>query len=338
MANMEAKAAELIHRWNMELAQPVSLHVVRGSDERGAALSAFLHDFAEIAQNVRISPQDGNDDELPAILLGNSVHWHAIPEGGELMPFLKTVEMQLFPMRARACLPEELRSQIESLSVPADLKIYVTPQCPFCPRVLSEIVPLAFINPLVRLSVIDGALFPDLAAGDGIRSVPTIILDGAFRWTGAGHIDEIVHSLLNRDPACLGAKTFIDFLKGGNAEALAQMMIDHKQVFPAFIELLEHSDWSVRLGAMVVVEEIAEKNPELTEEMLNLLWKRLDRISGPARGDIISLIGFANPGSKLWIERLKGVLADADADAGEGEREAVLEALEKLCRHRGSLF
>ncbi len=331
---MEAKAAELIHRWNQELAQPVSLYVVRSSDERGEALAAFLRDFTEIARNVRISPRDGNDDELPAILLGNSVHWHAIPEGGELMPFLKTVEMQLFPMRARACLPEELRSQIESLSVPADLKIYVTPDCPFCPRVLSEIVPLAFINPLVRISVIDGVLFPDLAAKDGIRSVPTIILDGAFRWTGAGHIDEIVHSLLNRDPACLGAKTLIDFLKGGNAEALAQMMIDRKHVFPAFIELLEHSDWSVRLGAMVVVEEIAEKEPELTERMLDLLWERFDRTSGPARGDIIYLFGFANPESKLWIERLKGVLADAV----EGEREAVLEALEKLCRHPGSSF
>ncbi|MHC1725935.1 MAG: thioredoxin family protein [Syntrophobacteraceae bacterium] len=188
MANMEAKAAELIHRWNIELAQPVSVHVVRSSDERGAALAAFLQDFTGIAKNVRILPQDGNEDELPAILPGNSVHWHAIPVGGELMPFLRTIEMQLFPMRANECLPEKLRFQIESLSVPTDLKIYVTPQCPFCPRVLSEIVPLAFINPLVHLSVIDGVLFADLAARDGIRSVPTIILDGAFRWTGAGHI------------------------------------------------------------------------------------------------------------------------------------------------------
>lgn len=334
MANIEAKAAELIHRWSEELAQPVSVRVVRSKDNRTGALDAFLKDFAEIAPNVRISQLDGNDDEPPAIVLGQSVRWHAIPEGGELQPFLRTVEMQLFPARAYESLPEELRLKIESLSVPADLKIYVTSRCPFCPRVLGELVPVAFINPLVRLSVIDGALFPDLAAGDSVRSVPTIILDGTLRWTGAGHIDEVVNSIVNRDPACLSAETLIEFVKGGNAGMLARLMLDRRLVFPSFIDLFEHSDWSVRLGAMVVVEEAAEKDPELTEDILDLLWNRLEHISGPARGDIIYLFGFAKPGSKPWIERLEGI----SANGSEEERQAVVEALEKLCSTLNSSF
>lgn len=334
MANIEAKTAELIHRWSDELDQPVTVRAVRSKDKRAAALVAFLQDFAEIAPNVRISQLHGNDDEPPAIVLGQSVHWHAIPEGGELQPFLKTVEMQLFPSRATESLPENLRLKIESLSVPADLKVYVTSQCPFCPRVLCELVPVAFINPLVRLSVIDGALFPDLAAGDNVRSVPTIILDGTLRWTGAGHIDEVVSSIVNRDLASLSARTLIEFVKGGNAGMLARMMMDRRQVLPAFTELFEHSDWSVRLGAMVVVEETAEKDPELTEEILDLLWKRLEQISGPARGDIIYLFGLAEPGSKLWIERLEGI----SANGSEEERQAVVEALEKLCPPQNSSF
>jgi hypothetical protein len=263
---------------------------------------------------------------LPAIVLGASVRWQAIPEGGELMPFLRTLEMHFSPGSAAASVPEALRSQIESVSLPADLKIYVTPQCPFCPNVLREILPLALLNPVLHLAVIDGALFPELAAGDGVRSAPTVILDGAFRWTGAGHMDEIVDAVLNRDPAHFGAKSLEDFIKEGNAGALAQMMIDRRQVFSAFTDLLENSDWSVRLGAMVVVEEIAEKSPELSEEMLNLLWNRLHVISGPARGDVIYLFGLGQPGSKLWIERLKGILEDEDEEG----REVVIEALEKL--------
>jgi hypothetical protein len=59
--------------------------------------------------------------------------------------------------------------------------------------------------------------------------VPTVILDGAFHWTGTGHIDEIVNAILNRDPARLGGKSPEDFLKERNAGALVQMMIDRRQ-------------------------------------------------------------------------------------------------------------
>jgi hypothetical protein len=327
MMNIEAEAAEWIHRWNNDLSQPVSVRFIRSHEERGLALEAFLEAFASLAHKVRFSPEESSEGELPAILLGTSVRWQAIPEGGELMPFLKALEMHFSPGCAAASVPETLRSHIESVLLPADLKIYVTPQCPFCPHVLREIVPLALLNPVFHLAVIDGALFPELAAGDGVRSAPTVILDGTFRWTGAGHMDEIVNAILNRDPAHLGAKSLEDFIKEGNAGALAQMMIDRRQVFPAFIDLFENPDWSVRLGAMVVVEEIAEKSPELSEEMLDLLWNRLHVISGSARGDVIYLFGLGQPGSKLWIDRLKGILEDEDEEG----REVVIEALEKLC-------
>lgn len=234
--------------------------------------------------------------------------------------------MHFSPARPAASAPEQLRSRIERVSLPADLKIYVTPRCPFCPSVLSEIVPLALLNPVLHLTVIDGALFPELAAEDGVRSVPTAILDGAFRWTGAGHMDEIVDAILNRDPALLGAKSLEGFLKEGNAEALARMMMERGQVFPALMDLFESPDWSTRLGAMVVVEEIAEKSPELSEEILGQIWNRLHRISGPARGDVMYLFGLGQPRSKLWIDRLEGVLADE----GEEVREVVMEALERL--------
>ena len=326
MIHIEDEAAELIRRWNEELRQPISIGLVRGDDERGLSLLAFLQTFTGIAHKVHFSLQEGREGELPAILLGNSLRWRAVPEGRELMPFLRIIEMVFSPDRTTVSVPGALRSQIQSVSLPADLKIYVSPHCPFCPKVLSEMIPLALLNPLLHLAVIDGALFPELAAEDGVRSVPTVILDDVFRWTGAGHLDEIVNAILNRDPASLGSKSLEDLVKEGNAGALAQMMIDHRQVFPAFAGLFEGSDWSVRLGAMVVVEEIAERSPQLLEEMLDLLWKRLQGISGSARGDVMYLFGLGQPGSKLWIDRLEGILENEDEEI----REVVMEALEKL--------
>jgi hypothetical protein len=327
---IEAETAELIRQWNDELPHPVSVRLVRSLDERGSALTAFLQAFTSVANKVHFSPSEEDEDTLPAILLGTSVHWQAIPEGGELLPFLKALEMHSSPVRVAASVPEAVRSHIESVSLPADLKVYITPQCPYCPRVLSEIVPLALLNPLLHLAVIDGEIFAELASRDCIRSVPTVILDDTFRWTGAGHMSEIINAILNRDPARMSSKSLEDFLKNGNAETLAQMMMDRRQVFPAFVSLFESSNWSVRLGAMVVEEEIAEKNPELSDEILDLLWHRLDGISGPARGDVMYLFGLVQPGSQLWIDRLQGILEKEDEEV----REIVMESLSKLLRNR----
>ncbi len=323
--NIEAEAVEWIRRWNDELSRPVSVRFIPSHSKRGLALEAFIETFAGFAPKVRFSPEESSEGELPAILLGNSVRWQTIPEGGELMPFLNAVAMNFSPGRATAFVPEALRTQIENVSLPADLKIYVLPQCPFCPLVLGEIVPLALLNPLLHLAVIDVAFFPELAEGDNIRSVPTVILDGAFRWVGAGHRDEILSAILNRDPACLDVKSLTDFLKEGNAGTLAQMMIDRRQVFPAFTDLLVNSDWTVRLGAMVVVEEIAERSQVLLEEMLGLLWNQLHGISGSARGDVLYLFGLGQP-AKLWADRMKGLIESEDEEG----REAVTDALEKL--------
>lgn len=322
---MNAEAADLIRRWNEGLTQTVSVRLAGSRDKRGLALERFLDALTGLANKVRFSREDSSD-ELPAIHLGSSVRWHAVPEGGELAPFLKSIEIYSSSDGTAAKVPEPLRSKVAGASLPADMRIYVAPQCPFCPHVLGEIIPIAFLNPLLHIAIIDGTLFPELAAEEGIRSVPTIILDGAFRWSGEGHTGEIVNTIVNRDPAQLSAKSLENFLKEGNAGELARMMIERRQVFPAIADILESPDWSIRLGAMVVVEKLAEENPELAEKLLDLLWERLQAISGPARGDVIYLFGLARPGSKIWIERLRGMLESEE----EQEREAVREALEKL--------
>ncbi len=330
MMNVEPRAAELIRRWDDELSQPVFVGLARSADERSSVLQAFLEAFTRLARKVRLSFHEGLEDELPAILIGTSIRWQALPEGGELMPFLRAVEMHSSPDLASTSVPESLKSHIESVELRADLKIYVSPQCPFCPDVLSEMLPLACLNPMIHLTVTDGVLFPELARDDGVRSVPTIILDGVFRWTGAGNRNEIVKAILNRDPTRLNARSIEDFIKDGNAEDLARMMMDRGRIFPAFMDVLESQDWSTRLGAMVVVEEIAEKNPELLEKILDELWNRLPRVSGPARGDAMSLFGLGQSRSKLWIDRLQGILEQEDEEV----REAISEVLDKLRLHQ----
>jgi hypothetical protein len=213
------------------------------------------------------------------------------------------------------------------MDLPARIKIYVSSHCPFCPRVLKEIQPLAFTGSFLVVTVIDGALFPEMAEKDGVRSAPTTILDSGMRWTGLMRPEELRNALAHRDPSQLSAETLKNFVKEGNAGRLAEMMLQRDLVFPAFIDLLLHPEWSVRLGAMVTAEEIGERNPKLGREILPDLWERMESeaVQDSIRGDIVYLIGTL--GSQEWIPRLERFLANSQS---EDLREIAEEALQKI--------
>jgi HEAT repeat protein len=103
------------------------------------------------------------------------------------------------------------------------------------------------------------------------------------------------------------------------------MMRERGRVFPALFELLSHSEWPVRLGAMVAAEELAALDLGLAQTLTEQVWKRFDTAGDPARGDLLYLIG--ELGCEEDIRRMGlSVGGDVSADV----REAAEEAIEKI--------
>jgi alkyl hydroperoxide reductase subunit AhpF len=90
---------------------------------------------------------------------------------------------------------------------------------------------LAACSDQVRLTVIDGEMFPDAAQKDRVNSAPTVILDDRFRWTGSVDAVELVTLMLDRDPASLGADALRGMIEEGNAEGVARMMAESEKYF-----------------------------------------------------------------------------------------------------------
>ena len=220
---------------------------------------------------------------------------------------------------------ESIKSRLKKNSLPATLTVFMAPQCTYCPQVISQLIPLSMVEAGVQLIVIDGTLFPEAAQTHQIQSVPTILLDEQFRWTGSVPIDEIIDAISTRNPAMLGATSLESILKDGQASHLAAMMLDAQKIFPAFYDLLIHDKWPVRLGAMVVMEEIAEQAPGMASEAIDPLWARFEGVSDQIKGDILYLFGeIGDPRAIPWLEEV--IAGEFDAEV----KEAAKEALEKL--------
>lgn len=313
---------EALRQWGRSLPGPVDITLIASGDRRTDSFVSFCTMLDRLVPAVKVGEETAEGEALPGIRVGQLWTFHMVPEENELTPFLDLLSKVA---SGDAGLSEELCAVLDQVSVPSLVDIYVTTRCPNCPAVMSRITPFPLVNPHIALQVIDGSLFPERAEAQAVRAVPTVILADGIRFTGQVPAGEVADGLVQGDPARMGAEAFARMIRAGDAEGLAGMMLDRGRVFPGVLDLLAGNLFSVRLGAMVAMETVAEHNPELAREALEPLWDRMGKADLSAKGDVVYLIG--ELGDARWKARLEGLLERTEEP---DLQDAVREALEGL--------
>jgi hypothetical protein len=322
MESMNDREKSLIRQWGRGLDSEITLRYTTSGHSMDESFKAFAHQMAELAPGIRLKKDGDAVVDRPTLFVGNHVAYQALPLDRELEPFLAVLgDGDALADRTAP----NVQARLTGLKAPALVKVYITPHCPFCPATVSILLGLAACSDQVWVTVVDGELFPDAAQNDGIHSAPTVILDDRFRWTGSVDAGELVTLMLDRDPASLGAEALKGMIEDGNAEGVARMMAERGKIFPAFIELLNHPRWSVRLGAMVAFETLAEDHAVLAGEVLEPLVAVFADVDDMVKGDLLHVIG--ESGNEAALPFLRTVAA---GDYDEEVRSAADEAIEKL--------
>lgn len=316
---MTPEEENLFREASRELLHGTVLRLVTTSDARSLQLAQFCEQLAVLIPQVSIAREDRPEPEHPLLLLPNGVRYQGIPQGNEVQAFIDALAGRIPPP------PEPLRERLQALAYPAALDLYVAPYCTYCLQVVRRLVPLTSAGSLIRLSIIDAAMYPEQAEQNSIKSVPTLILDGQFRWAGSFDLEDVVALMVTRDPASLNPASLEMMLKEGAARRLAQMMAERGAIFPALVELLCHDQWPVRLGAMVAMEELQALQPQLAGQVIEPLWDRFGAVSDPIKGDILHVFG--ELGGPAVVPKINAVLRDTPP---EDVKEAAEEALGKI--------
>ncbi len=305
-----------ISEWNESLPKEIEIRLIVSEDERSKAFRDFCEKLSMLAPKVKIRRE--KEEGSPGIRIGKSLLFQAVPAGIELAPFLEILEMLANPVYK---IPEPVKQRLESLDMPAFLKMYISEHCPFCPQAVRQLAPISLAYPNVRLSITDGGLFSEMLEKDGVQSSPTLLLEDMFRWSGQMPLVEIAEAIISRDPANLGQVSLENMLNDGQAFKISEMMLNKKQIFPAFADVLTHPKWQIRLGAMAAAEDIISKDKILSESMVSLLWNRFDPADDQVKGDILYVFG--EIGGELVREKLEIILhGDYDPAVREIAQEA----------------
>ncbi len=313
-----------IEMWIQNRSGTTELALIADNSEPARQLGEFCDALTAMAPEMTFKQRSPDSDaEPPAIQAGRRLQYQAVPLGPELGPFLEALDNQDAPVDAAAAgFPE-----LEALDIPARLQVYIAPQCPHCPQTVRKLLPLVQANTNISISVIDGTLFTQMSETALIQSVPTVILDTDFRWTGAVDMPELIETIINRDPNKLGPQTLRSFIDDGRASDLAQMMITAGTIFPALIDLLTHELWSIRLGAMVAAEEIAYTDQPLAATLIPALAERFEGVNTTVQGDILHVIGEA--GDKTHLPFLENIAATTSEEELQEAAQDAIETIEE---------
>jgi hypothetical protein len=308
--------------------EPVRIKLITTQHSESNQFIAIAEKLAQMSSSLLIHSQK-TENNLPGFLLKENILYSAFPLAKELEPFLEALE-QLNgnpPQPSTHSLFDSTRKALETIDIPVNLKLYIALQCPYCPDVVRTLIPMALHCSNINLHIIDGSLFPKTAKKDSVMSAPCLILDDDFRWTGKVGAEEIVNMIKNRDPSQLSMNTLKTVLEQGDAAWITKKMIEKQSIFDSFIKLMLHETWSVRLGAMVIMEELVESDPKLASQLCPILIDRFDENDITIKGDILYALG--ESGTKETGDWIKQKLPQLDhQDLIDTAKEAI-EILEQ---------
>jgi len=307
---------------NDKLENEISIRLIGNAHEASNAMAAFCDEVATLVSGIRLIREKDDERQAPVIEVTKSIAYSGVPMGTELAPF-----MELLSSVGRtdsAGIPAS-DARLSAITAPAILTLYVSSMCPHCPSMVRQVYPLCLKNRNLKLSIIDGPAFPELAEADNIKSLPTLILDNDFRWTAQVDVDELVQIIGSRNPAELCVASLKGMIQDGNAYDLSEMMVSEKKIFSAFVELLVHPEFSVRLGAMAAIEDVAERAGSLAGQVVVPLMDLFDHLDDQIKGDILYVIGVC--GDETAVSFLTSVAAASQNDELKEAAEDALEAI-----------
>ena len=138
-------------------------------------------------------------EQIPTIVLlkgdqDTRIRFLGAPAGYEFMSLIEAVI--LAGTNDSGLTPDSRALVAEHVTEPLNIQVFVTPTCPYCPKVASLAHQAAVENGHVTADVVEIGEFPDLAAQYHVRGVPKIVMNDTVELVGAQPEAAFVDSIL----------------------------------------------------------------------------------------------------------------------------------------------
>jgi len=138
-----------------------------------------IDEDADLASRLRV-------DKVPAILLFGEreygVRFFGLPSGYEFSTFIEDI---VDISRNTSRLTSKTKEVVKKIDRPVHIQVFVTPSCPYCPRVVRLAHQFAIENTLITGDMIEALEFQELSNRYNVLAVPKTIINDQIFFEGA---------------------------------------------------------------------------------------------------------------------------------------------------------
>jgi alkyl hydroperoxide reductase subunit F len=220
------------------LVQPVEIVASLDDSGKSREMLELLTEIVALSPLVSLDPARDTAAVTPSFALrrpGHEPHvrFAGVPMGHEFTSLvLALLQAGGHPSKAAP----EILEQIRALAGDLNFETFVSLSCQSCPDVVQALNLMAVVNPRIRHTMIDGALFQEEVERRQVMAVPAVFLNGRPFGQGRMELAEIVSKLdaggAERELAAFNAKAPYDVLVvgGGPAGAAAAIYAARKGI------------------------------------------------------------------------------------------------------------
>ena len=294
-------------------------------------LDEFLQDIKAVQPEVEIIYKTEPIEPSPMLKVTNvsddiNIYYLAIPKGPEWPPFFQI--LQAISTKQSFLSPQD-RNKIKNVKKPIEVRVFITPQCPFCPLVVTLATQLAVAQPLIQTFVIDGSLYPDVAQQYKITAAPTVVINEDYFLVGNESKEKLIEWILKAGKTMYDPEVLRSLLNQGKADRIVDLCLKEEGYLMSLLSLLKDEKIFTRIGVMRVLEELFDKSPRLREKIMPHLLKMLETSEKRDKDDLLFLLGII--GTPEAIPKLHQIAQTTSSTI----REAAVEAIEHIKERYG---
>jgi len=229
---LDASLKQQLQGYLARMTQPIEIVATLDGSDAASEMLALLEDVASLSDLITLRQRDADDSvRAPSFTVSRvdsdmGIRFAGIPMGHEFTSLvLALLQAGGHPPKADAAVIE----QIKALDADLDFEVFISLSCQNCPDVVQALNLMAVLNPRVRATMIDGALFPSEVEGKQIMAVPTVHLNGQPFGQGRMSVEDILGRLDTnvgaRQAAKINGKAPFDMLIVGGGPAGASAAI-----------------------------------------------------------------------------------------------------------------
>ncbi|WP_336365499.1 alkyl hydroperoxide reductase subunit F [Marinobacter sp. C2H3] len=197
---LDANIKQQLKAYMEKLKQPIELVAAYDDSAKSQELKALLDEIEPMSDKISVRTETSDDVRRPSFAIARvgtdiGVRFAGIPMGHEFSSLvLALLQVGGHPSKAS----QDVIEQIQNLDGDFEFETYFSLSCQNCPDVVQALNLMSVLNPRIRHTAIDGALFQDEVEQREVMAVPSVYLNGEPWGQGRMTLEEIVARLDTR--------------------------------------------------------------------------------------------------------------------------------------------